>query len=87
MSALTRTTHRSFLHRMIFCVCGNELKLTDKVKCHIAKHRSWVRNYAGTSPKRTQATGFVIPFMPPVHLQISEQEGLIEIATSGYVKM
>ena len=47
-------------------LCANELKLTDNVKCDIAKHLvSWVRNYAGTFPKRTiQTTGFVIPYMP-----------------------
>ena len=36
-SALTRTTHRFFLHFMI-CLCANELKLTGNVKCDIAKH-------------------------------------------------
>ena len=43
-------------------LCANEIKLTDYVKCYIAKRLSWVRNYAGTFPKRmTQTTGFVMP--------------------------
>nr|AAX30341.2 SJCHGC03035 protein [Schistosoma japonicum] len=48
-------------------LCANELKLTDNVKCDIAKHLSeldvQLRRYF--PPKRmTQTTGFVIPFMP-----------------------
>ena len=39
MSALTKTTHRSFHNCMIF-LCANKLKLTDNVKCDIAKHLS-----------------------------------------------
>ena len=48
-----------------------------------------MRNYADTFQKRMTQPGFVIPFkaLPPVHLQMSEQESLIEIQTSGSVKM
>ena len=42
-------------------LCANEFKLTDNVKCDIAK----LRNDTGTFPKwMTQTTGFIIPFMP-----------------------
>ena len=50
------------------CLCANELKLTDNVKCDIEKHLSELGaqlQYQGTFQKRTtQITGFVIPFMP-----------------------
>ena len=49
---------------------------------------SWVHNCAGTFPKRmTQTTCYPFHALPPVHLPISEQESLIEIATSGSVKI
>ena len=87
LSALTRKTHRSFHHCMIF-LCANELKLTDNVKCDIAKHRvSWVHNYF---PKTDGTNNWIhYPFhaLPPVHLPISEQESLIGIATSCSVKI
>ena len=49
-----------------------------------------MRNYAGTFPKRMDTNNWIrYPFhaLPPVHLPISEQESLIEIVTSGSVKI
>jgi hypothetical protein len=75
---------------MIF-LCANELKLTDNIKCEIAKHLSQLgvqlRRYF---PKTGDTNNWIrYPFhaLPPVQLPISEQESLIEIATSGSVKM
>jgi hypothetical protein len=54
-----------FHHCMIF-LCVNELKLTDNVKCGIAKHLSelgaQLHRYFPETDDTT--TGFVIPFMP-----------------------
>ena len=75
---------------MIF-LCANELKLTHNVKCDIAKHLgefgAQLRRYF---PKIDDTNNWIrYPFhaLPPVHLPISEQERLIEIATSGSVKI
>ena len=75
---------------MIF-LCVEELKLTDNVKCEIAKHLSdlgaQLRRYF---PKMDDTNNLIFyPFhsLPPVHLLISEQESPIEIATSGSVKI
>ena len=49
-----------------------------------------MRKYAGTFPETDDTTNWIRhPFhaLPPVHLPISEQESLIEIATSGSVKV
>ena len=66
-------------------LCANELKLTDNVKCDIAKHRSEL----GAQLRRYTHNWIHYPFhaLPPVHLPISEQESLIEIATSSSVKI
>ena len=68
-----------------------ELKLTDNVKCEIAKHLSelgvQLRRYF---PKTDDTKNWIrYPFhaLPPVHLPISEQDSIIEVATSGSVKM
>ena len=66
LSALTRTTHRSFHHCMIF-LCANELKLTDNVKCHIAKHLSELGTLLHRYFLETDDTNnwiLIIPFMP-----------------------
>ena len=51
----------------IIFLCANELKLTDNVKCDIAKHLSelgaQLRRYFPETDN-TKKTGFVIPFMP-----------------------
>ena len=63
-------------------LCANELKLMDNVKCDKAKHLcEQLRRYTNNWIR--------YPFhaLPPVHLQISEQESLIKIATSGSVKI
>ena len=90
MSALTRTTHRSFHHCMII-LCANELKFMDNVKCDIAKHLSELGAQLHRYIPKTDDTNTWIsyPFhaWPPVHLPISEQESLIKIATSSSVKM
>jgi hypothetical protein len=74
---------------MIF-LCANELKLTDNVKCDIAKHRSELGVQLRRYLPETDETNNCIPYpfhsLLPVHLPISE-ESLIEIATSGSVKM
>uniref|UniRef100_A0A8C7KYS0 Uncharacterized protein n=1 Tax=Oncorhynchus kisutch TaxID=8019 RepID=A0A8C7KYS0_ONCKI len=84
LSALTRTTHRSFHHRMIF-LCVNELKLTDNVKCDIAKHLSelgaQLRRYFPETDDTNNWIRYPFHALPPVHLPISEQESLIVIAT------
>ena len=69
----------------------HELKLTDNVKCDIAKHLSekgvQLRRYF---PKPDDTNNWICyPFhaLPPVHLPISEQKSFNEIATSGSMKM
>jgi hypothetical protein len=63
----------------------------DNAKCDIAKHLSesgaQLHRYF---PKTDDTNNWIrYPFnaLPPVHSSISEQEKLIEIATSGSVKM
>ena len=72
-------------------VCANELKLTDNVKCDTAKHLSELSAQLHRYFPETEDTNNWIhyPFLalPPVHLPISEQESLIEIATSSSVKI
>ena len=70
---------------------ANKLKLTDNVKCAIAKHLcelgAQLRRYF---PKMDDTNNWICyPFhaLPAVHLPISEQESPIEITTSGSVKM
>ena len=75
---------------MIF-LCANELKLTDNVKCDIVKHLSELGEQLHRYFPETEDTNNWIryPFhaLSPVHLPISEQQRLIEIATSGSVKI
>ena len=72
-------------------LCANELKLTDNVKCDIAKHLSelgaQLRRYFPETDDTNNWIRYPFHALPPVHLPISEQESLIEIATSGSVKM
>ena len=72
-------------------LCANELKLTDNVKCDIAKHLSELGYQLRRYFPETDDTNYWIhyPFhaLPPVHLPISEQESHIKIATSCSVKM
>jgi hypothetical protein len=88
--ALTKTTHMSFHHCMI-CLCANELKLMDNVKCDIAKHLSelgaQLRRYFPETDDTNNWTCYPFHALPPVHLPISEQESLIKIETSGSVKI
>jgi hypothetical protein len=72
-----------------FFVC--KLTWVDNVICDIAKHLSelgaQLRRYF---PKTDDTNNWIChPFhaLPPVHLPISEQMSLIEIATSGSVKI
>jgi hypothetical protein len=75
---------------MIF-LCANELKLTDNVKCYIAKHLSelseQLRRYFPKTDETNNWIRYPCHALPPVHLPISEQENIIEIATSGSVKI
>ena len=75
---------------MIFW-CANELKLTDNFKCDIAKHLielgSQLRRYFPEMDDTHNWIRYPFHALPPVHLPISEQESLIEIATSDSVKM
>jgi hypothetical protein len=68
-------------------LCANELKLTDNVKFDIAKHLSelgaQVHRYFPETDDTNTWIRFPFHAQPPVHLPISEQEKLIEIATSG----
>ena len=71
-------------------MCANELKLTDNVKCDIAMHPSDLGAQLHRYFPETDDTNWIrYPFhaLPPAHLLISEQESLIEIATSGSVKI
>ena len=75
---------------MIF-LCANELKLTDNVKCDIAKHLSELgaqcRRYFPETDDTNNWIRYPIHALPPVYIPISEQESLIEIVTSGSVKI
>ena len=89
LSALTRTTHRSFYHCITFCVQINSSLWTMS---NVIKRRtwmSWVRKYAGTFPKRMTNNWirYLFHALPPVHSPISEQESLIKISTSSSVKI
>ena len=70
-------------------LCANS-SFTENVKCDIAKHLSelgaQLRRYF---PRMDDTNNWIrYPFhaLPPVHLPISEQKSLIEIATSSSVK-
>jgi hypothetical protein len=75
---------------IVLLFCANKLKLMDNVKCDIAKHLSELGEQLRMYFPETDDTNNLIhyPFhaLPPVHLPISEQESLIEIATRGSVK-
>ena len=75
---------------MIF-LCANELKLTNNVKCDIAKHLSelgaQLRRYLTETDDTNNWIRYPFHALPPAHLPISEQEKLIEIATNGSVKI
>jgi hypothetical protein len=61
-------------------LCANELKLTDNVKCAIAKHRSELG--VQLHPETDDTNNWICyPFhaLPPVHLPLYKQESLIEI--------
>ena len=65
--------------------------LTDNVKCDIAKHLSELGEELPRYYPETDDTNnwirYLFHALLPVHLPISEQESLIEIATSGSVKI
>ena len=67
-------------------VCANELKLTDNVKCDIAKHLSelcvHLRRYFPATDDTNNWIRYPVHALPPV-----QQQSLIEIATSGSVKI
>ena len=90
LSALARTTH---LHRKKWYdfLCVNALKLTDNVKCDIAKHLSelgsQLRRYFTETVNSNNWIRYPFNAQPPVHFPISEQESLIEIANSCSVKI
>jgi hypothetical protein len=75
---------------MIF-LCANELKLTDNVKCDIAKHMSELGAQLHRYFPETDDTNNWIryPFhaLPLVYLPISEQQSPNEIATSSSVNI
>jgi hypothetical protein len=75
---------------MIF-LCANELKLTDNAKCDIAKHLSelgaQLRRYIPGTDDTINWIRYPFHALPPVHLLISEQKSLIEIATSCSAKI
>ena len=83
-------TGLSIYHCMIF-LCANELKSMDNVKCDIAKQPSELGAHLRRYIPKTEDTNNWIcyPFhaLPPVHLPISEQESLIDIATCGSEKI
>jgi hypothetical protein len=72
-------------------LCANEPKLTDNVKCNIAKNLSelaaQLRRYFPETDGTYNWIRYPVHALPAVNLPISEQESLIEIATSGSVKM
>ena len=76
---------------MMIFVCANELKLTDNVKCDIVKHLSelgaQLRSYFPEKDDTNKCIHYSFHALPPVHLTISEHESLIEISTSGSVKI
>jgi hypothetical protein len=75
---------------MIF-LCANELKLRDNIKCDTAKHLSelgaQLRRYFPETDDTNNWICYPFHALRLVHLSISEQESLIEIATSGSVKI
>lgn len=70
---------------------ANKLSLTNGVKCDIMKHLSELaKQFRRYFPKTDNANNWIRhPFsnIPTAHLPISEQEGHIEIATSGSLKI
>ena len=72
-------------------VCANEFKLTDNIKYDIAKHLSemgaQLRRYLPETADTNNWIHYLFHALPPFHLPISEQESLIEIATSSSVKI
>jgi hypothetical protein len=74
---------------MIFCLQMN--KLTDNVKRDTAKHLSDLdAQLCRYFPETDDTNNWIrYPFhvLPPVHLPLSEQQSLIEIATNGSVKI
>ena len=60
------------------CLCANELKLTDNVKCDIGKHRSKLgAQLCRYFPETDDANNWIhypIHCLPPVYLPISEQD-------------
>jgi hypothetical protein len=63
----------------------------DNVKCDIAKHLSelsaQLRRYFPGMDSTNNWIRYTFHALPSVHLPISEQESLIEIATCGSVKI
>ena len=72
-------------------ICVQMNKLTDNVKCDVVKHLSELgAQLCRYFPETDDTNNWIhYPFhaLHPVHLPIPEQESLIEIATSGSVKI
>ena len=68
-------------------LCANELKLTDNVKCDIVKLGAQLRRYFPETDDSNNCIHYPFHSLPPLNLPICEQESLIEIATSGSVKI
>ena len=75
---------------MIF-LCANVLKLADSVKCDIVKHLvelgAQLRRYFPETDDTNNWIHTHFYALPPVHLPISEQEGIIDFATIGSMKI
>jgi hypothetical protein len=63
----------------------------DNVKCDMAKHLSelgaQLRRYFTETDDTNNLIRYHSHALPPVHLPISEKESLVEISTSGSMKM
>ena len=77
---INKNNIQAFHHCMIF-LCANELRLTDNVKCDIAKHLSelgeQLRRYFPETDDTNNWIHYPFHALPPV--QIPEQERLIKL--------
>ena len=72
---------------LYYFLCANELKLTDNVKCDIAKPLSELGAQLRKYFPATDTNNMIhYPFhaLPPVYLPISEQVSLIEICNKQF---
>ena len=74
---------------MIF-LCAKELKLTDNVKCDIAKHLSeldvQLRKYFPETDDTNNWIRYPFHALPPVHLLISEEEQQAVLCKSNLIR-